>query len=69
METEQESFLQHVFVNVSKRLVKIIDTEGYEETIQWKFDEEGAAGFAETLESFRKIDDPDLFTYTYEIVS
>lgn len=69
MQTEQESFLQHVFVNVSKRLVKIIDTEGYEETIQWKFDEEGATGFAETLDGFRQINDPDLFTYLYEVVS
>tara|TARA_Y100000004_G_scaffold195098_1_gene261306 strand:+ start:1630 stop:1836 length:207 start_codon:yes stop_codon:yes gene_type:complete len=68
METK-EPFLQHVFVNVSKRSVKIIDTEGYEESIQWKFDMEGAAGFAETLERFRSINDPDLFTYLYETVS
>ncbi|AIX35139.1 hypothetical protein Syn7803US61_15 [Synechococcus phage ACG-2014d] len=65
----EDIYLQHVFVNMSKRQVTLIDDEGYDETVTWKFDEEGAEGFYETLENFRSINNPDLFTYTYEVAS
>ena len=64
-----DTYLQHVFVNLSKRQVIMLDDEGYDETVCWKFDEEGAEGFSETLESFRALNQPDLFTYTYEVAS
>jgi len=63
-----ETYLEHVWINVSKREVKIMDNEGYDETIRFKFDEEGSEGFAETLANFSELN-PSLFTYHYEVAS
>ena len=43
-----EIYLAHVFVNIAKRQIKIISEDGYEDTVTWKFDAEGAEGFADT---------------------
>jgi hypothetical protein len=49
--------LAHVFVNFSKRK---IDKE-----VQWKWDFEGAAGFAETISELGHILDPEMVTYLF----
>ena len=56
------TYLEHIWVNIPKRSVKILDTEGYEETVTWKFDSDGMEGFTETLQTFQDLPD-DLITY------
>jgi hypothetical protein len=56
------TYLEHVWVNIPKRSVKILDTEGYEEKVTWKFDTEGMEGFMETLSTFQDLP-KDLITY------
>jgi hypothetical protein len=63
-----ETYLEHVWINVSKREIKLLDNEGYDETIRFKFDSEGSEGFAETLANFAQLN-PALFTYNYEVAS
>ena len=57
--------LAHVFVNFSKRSINIVDDEGYDKTVNWKWDIEGAAGFAETVSDIQDAVDPDLITYCF----
>ena len=40
-----------------------MDNEGVDEVIKWKFDEEGAEGFSETIAEFNKNVPEDLITY------
>ena len=47
--TEDEIVLEHVFINFSRRNVILLDEEGYESEINYKFDEEGSEGFSETI--------------------
>lgn len=53
MDNDQTT-VEHIWLNIAKRQVTILDNEGYEERINWKFDEEGAEGFFETLTSIRE---------------
>ena len=38
-------YIDQVFINFSRRSVKIVDSDGYDDTIEWKWNEEGANGF------------------------
>ena len=62
-----ESELAHVFVNFSKRTIKIVDDEGYDKTVNWKWDNEGSEGFSETVKDIEDILDPDMITYCYAV--
>ena len=44
MEKDLRPYLAHIFINFSKRSVKLVDDEGYEQNVIFKFDEEGAEG-------------------------
>jgi hypothetical protein len=57
--------VEQIFINFSKRSVKILDNEGYDKTVNWKWDKEGAAGFAETVSDIQDAVDPDLITYCF----
>lgn len=57
--------LSHIFVNFSKRKVTIVDDEGYEKYVQWKWDKEGSEGFADTVAQMQEIVDPDIITYCF----
>jgi hypothetical protein len=59
--------LSHIFVNFSKRKMTLVDDEGYEKDVQWKFDDEGAAGFSETISEVQEIVDNDLITYCFAV--
>jgi len=61
MDTE----LAHVFVNFSKRSMKIVDNEGYDKDVNWKWDYDGAEGFSETVSELGEILDPDMITYCF----
>ena len=63
MDPELQPFLSHIFINMSKRSVKLMDDEGYEQEVNFKFDEEGAQGFAETIEKISNSLDSDMITY------
>ena len=51
MEKDLRPYLAHIFINFSKRSVKLVDDEGYEQNVIFKFDEEVAEGFAETVQN------------------
>jgi len=59
--------LAHIFVNFSKRKMTLVDDEGYEKDVQWKFDDEGAEGFSETIAEVQQIVDNDLITYCFAV--
>ena len=67
MESHVESELAHVFVNFSKRTIKVVDDEGYDKTVNWKWDNEGSEGFSETIKDIEDILDPDMITYCYAV--
>ena len=58
-----DTYLEHIWITISQRTVKIMDNEGVDEVIRWKFDEEGAEGFQETIVSFNENVPQDLITY------
>ena len=58
-----ETYLEHIWVNISQRTIRMMDNEGVGELIKWKFDEEGAEGFTETIAEFNKNVPEDLITY------
>ena len=49
MTDDETLVVEHVFINLSKRKVTLVDNEGYEQDIDYKFDPEGSAGFTETI--------------------
>jgi len=59
--------LAHIFVNFSKRKMTLVDDEGYEKDVQWKFDDEGAEGFSETISEIQEIIDSDMITYCFAV--
>lgn len=63
-----ETYLEHIWVNIPARNVKILDSEGYDEVVQYNFDEVGAEGFHETIASFKEQVPQELITYIGWIV-
>ena len=63
----QETTVEQIFINFSKRSIKIVDNEGYDKTVTWKWDDEGSEGFAETISGIQEVVDHDLITYTFAI--
>ena len=57
--------LQHVYINFSKREVKIESSEGDVKTVTWKWDREGSEGFAETVSRIQDQVDHNLITYSF----
>jgi len=60
---DQDSVLEHIWVTISDRTIKILDSEGYDEVIRYKFDMEGAEGFTETIAAFKENVPEDMVTY------
>ena len=61
---DTETYLEHIWINVKKREVKIMDNEGYDEIVTWEFNEDGVDGIPETLHHFKRIVPEDIITYT-----
>ena len=59
--------LSHIFVNFSKRKMTLVDDEGYEKDAQWRFDDEGAEGFSETISEVQEIIDNNMITYCFAV--
>jgi len=58
-----ETYLEHIWVNIAQRNIKILDDEGYDEVVQYNFDQDGADGFTETIASFKEQVPEELITY------
>jgi hypothetical protein len=58
-----ETYLEHIWVNFPKRQITIMDDEGYDEVISYRWDSEGAEGFHETIASFKQNVPNELITY------
>jgi len=63
MNDYEEEYLEHIWVDIPKRTVKIMADDGRDEKVQWKFDEEGSEGFTETLATFREYIPEEMITY------
>ena len=57
--------VEHIFINLSKRSIKILDKEGYDKTIEWEWNEDGADDFTETISCICDCVDTDLITYCF----
>lgn len=55
--------VEQIFINLSRRSIKILDNEGYDKTVRWKWNAEGAEGFTETISDIHEVADPELITY------
>ena len=60
---DNETYLEHIWVNVAKREVKIMDNEGYDEIVTWECSPDGGDGFTETLKHFREMVPEEQITY------
>lgn len=47
--------------------MRIMDNEGYEKTVEWKWDQEGADGFTETVSELHEILDNEMITYQFAV--
>mgnify|MGYP007000111173 len=52
---DTDTYLEHIWVDVKKREVKIMDNEGYDEIVTWEFSSDGVDGFTETLQHFKRL--------------
>jgi hypothetical protein len=62
-EYDDQTYLEHIWVNVPKRQVKIMAEDGSDEVVTWKFDDEGSEGFSETISTFNEYIPEDMITY------
>ncbi|AFB15304.1 hypothetical protein RW03080701_020 [Synechococcus phage S-RIM8] len=62
-----DTSVAQIFVNFSKRKITIMDDEGYEKEVQWKWDKEGSEGFTETVHAIQDTVDVDLITYCFAV--
>ena len=60
---DTDTYLEHIWIDVKKREVKIMDNEGYDEIVTWDFNEDGVDGFTETLQHFKRLVPEDMITY------
>ncbi len=58
-------YIDQVFINFSRRSVKIVDSDGYDDTIEWKWNEEGANGFLETVTNIQNSVPSEIVTYCF----
>ena len=64
-EESMDTQVEHVFINISRRSVKILDNEGYDNEVRWEWTSLGAQGFLETVSDIQETVDPDLVTYCF----
>ena len=60
---DSETYLEHIWVNVAKREVKIMDNEGYDEIVTTEFSPDGVDGFTETVNHLREKVPEEQITY------
>ena len=60
---DENQYLEHIWVDIPKRTVKIMADDGVDEVIQWNFNEEWCEGFTETLATFKEYIPEEMITY------
>ena len=55
--------VEHIFVTMSQRKVRILDEAGYEEIVKYKWDDEGSQGFSEPIAMFPATVPKDIITF------
>ena len=66
MEYEPSTYLDHVFIDLSKRSIKLVDSDGFEsDTLDFGFDIEGAQGFTSSVTTLAEELDTDMITYLF----
>tara|TARA_B100001996_G_scaffold118199_1_gene89460 strand:+ start:3213 stop:3413 length:201 start_codon:yes stop_codon:yes gene_type:complete len=63
-----DSVLEHVTINFSARSVTILSDKGEEKTVEWKWDDEGAQGFAEVVGAIEAVTEAEDRTYQFAVV-
>tara|TARA_B100000287_G_scaffold431830_1_gene489858 strand:+ start:2966 stop:3154 length:189 start_codon:yes stop_codon:yes gene_type:complete len=49
-----ETYLEYVWVDFTRRTITIMDDEGRQEKVRYKWDEEGALGFQSVVEMIQE---------------
>ena len=66
MEYEPSTYLDHVFIDLSKRSIKLVDSDGFEsDPLDFGFDLEGAQGFTAAVSEIVEVLDSEMITYTF----
>mgnify|MGYP003305613831 CR=1 FL=1 len=58
-------YIEQVFINFSRRSVKIVDSDGYDDTIEWEWTKTGADGFLETVTNIQNDVPSEIVTYCF----
>ena len=59
-------FVDHAFFHFNDRRIVIQDEDGYTETVQFEFSEDGAEGFQSIVELLQEKLDSDQRTYCFD---
>ena len=60
-----DSEVQEIVINFSDRSVTILSDEGELKRVEWKWDREGAEGFAETIKGIEEVTEAEIRTYQF----
>tara|TARA_B100000927_G_scaffold191359_1_gene154354 strand:+ start:6472 stop:6666 length:195 start_codon:yes stop_codon:yes gene_type:complete len=61
--TEENLFVDYVWIDLPKRTVSIQVSDGNIEKIRYKFDDEGANGFQESVNNIQQVIDDESICY------
>jgi len=59
------NFIDHAYFYFSERKITVADDDGYDETVQFQFDADGAEGFAQIVEFLQSRLPSDSLTYCF----
>ena len=65
MEFKEGIYVEQVFIDFSRRSVKIVDSDGYDDTIEWQWTKKGADGFLETVTNIQNDVPSEIVTYCF----
>ena len=60
-----ETFIIHVFINLSKRTITALDTDGNDRLMEFPHNLEGAQDFTAACSEIADIVDTEMITYTF----
>ncbi len=60
-----ETFIIHVFINLSKRTITVLDTDGNDRLMDFPHNLEGAQDFTAACSEIADIVDTEMITYTF----
>jgi len=59
------TYVDHVFMHFPQRRIVVVDNEGYDEEVKFRWDEEGAEGFADTVNCIAESLPSEKLTYCF----